>query len=210
MTIMIRRFIIGAAAVVLTTSMASAQTTPNELIESTAAQLLDVLDADREALQADRVRLYALVDESLLPNFDTRYAAQRVLARHWRTASKEQRERFIAAFYTALRKAYANGLLEFTAERMTVLPFRGDPSANKAKVRTEVRLDDGKRVPVDYSLRFRDEDGWKVWDVTIEGISFVKSYRTDFGSEIGARGLDAVIERLENEGVRIGAATDGE
>ena len=62
MTIMIRRFIIGAAAVVLTTSMASAQTTPNELIESTAAQLLDVLDAEREALREDRIRLYALVD----------------------------------------------------------------------------------------------------------------------------------------------------
>ncbi len=210
MTIMFRRFIIGAVAAVLIGPLALAQTTPNELIESTAAQLLDVLEAERESLKEDRIRLYALVDESLLPNFDTRYAAQRVLARHWRTASTEQRERFIGAFYGALRKAYANGLLEFTAERMTVLPFRGDPDSTKARVRTEVRLDDGKRVPVDYSLRFRDEDGWNVWDVTIEGISFVKSYRTDFGSEIGARGLDAVIERLENEGVKIGAPADGE
>lgn len=179
---------------------ALAQQTPNELVESTAAGLLEKLNAHRATLENDRAALYALVDESLLPSFDTRYAAQRVLAKHWRRASTEQRDRFIEAFYFALRKAYANGLLKLTADNMKVLPFRGDLSQGKAKVRTEVTLDDGKRVPVIYSLREKD-DGWKVWDVAIEGVSFVKSYRTDFGSEIVARGLDAVIERLESEGV---------
>jgi phospholipid transport system substrate-binding protein len=109
-----------------------------------------------------------------------------------------QRKRFIDAFYHSLLHNYGSALVDFTADRMVVLPYKGDANSTTATVRTEVRRSSGQKVPVNYSLR-KTDGGWKAWDVVIEGISYVKSFRTDLGAEIQQRGLDAVIQRLEHE-----------
>lgn len=171
---------------------------PQELIETTARRLLEALDADREAAKKDPSRVRKLVDEILLPHFDTDYSARLVLGKHWRNATPEQRQRFIDAFYQSLLRNYGTALAEFTADRMTVLPFRGDPSSGQATVRTEVKRSNGTRVPVNYTLHATPR-GWKAWDVTIEGISYVRNFRNDVGAEIDQRGFDALIERIENE-----------
>lgn len=177
---------------------ASGQQGPSELIEASAQKMLRELDANRAAYRKDPTRVHELVDEVLLPHFDTEYAAQRVLGKHWRTATQQQRERFIQAFYQSLLENYGGALLEFTADKLVVLPFRGDAAVKSVVVRTEVKTSDGTRVPVNYSMR-RTPQGWKAWDVTIEGISYVKNFRTDFGAEIEQKGLDAVIDRLESQ-----------
>ena len=169
---------------------------PQELMEQVSQDLLAELEGNREALRKDPERLRALVDKHLLPHFDTDHAARLVLGKHWPKATAEQRKRFIEAFYQSLMANYGDALLEFTDDRVKFLPFRGDPGAASATVRTEVKRNDGTMVPVNYSLR-RTPQGWKAWDVTIEGISYVKNFRTDFGTEIDQKGLDAVIERLE-------------
>lgn len=169
---------------------------PNELIESVAQAILRELDARRDEFQRDPSRVHELVDEYMLPYFDTEYAARLVLARHWRDATPDQRRRFVNAFYQSMLQNYGEALLAFTPDRLKILPFRGDPDGKMATVRTEVTRGNGSRVPVNYTLR-RTPEGWKAWDVTIEGISYIKSFRTDFGSEIDQNGLDAVIERLE-------------
>ncbi len=179
---------------------------PDQLISQVADELLKDLDRNREEYRKNPRKTRELVDRYLLPHFDTQYAAQLVLARHWRDATPEQRKRFIDAFYNSLLQNYGEALLEFTPDRLRILPYRGDPQADRATVRTEIRRNDGSRVPVNYSLR-RTADGWKAYDVTIEGISYLKSYRTDFNSEIQQRGLDAVIQRLESQ-VAAGKAPD--
>jgi len=171
---------------------------PQEMIEKVSQDMLHDIDANRAALRKDPARLRALVDKNLLPHFDTDYAARLVLGTHWRTATPEQRQRFIEAFIESMMRQYGQALLEFTADRLTILPFRGDPAATTATVRTEVKRDNGTPVPVNYSMRSTPQ-GWKAWDVTIEGVSYVKNFRTDFGAEIDAKGLDAVIQRLESE-----------
>jgi phospholipid transport system substrate-binding protein len=171
---------------------------PQELMQQTAQRMLDALDADREGYRREPGRVNVLVDQILLPHFDTRYSAQLVLAKYWRDASPQQRQRFVDAFYHSLLNKYGAAFADFTADRMTLLPFRGDLSSGKATVRTEIRTDDGKLVPVNYSMR-ETPAGWKAWDVTIEGISYVKTFRTDIGAEVEQRGLDAVIARLEGE-----------
>jgi phospholipid transport system substrate-binding protein len=171
---------------------------PQELIESTARQLLQALDANREAVRKDPERVQQLVDQHLLPHFDTDYSARLVLGRHWRNATPAQRQRFIDAFYRSLLRNYGAALADFTADRLAVLPFRGDLASGQATVRTEVKRSDGTRVPVNYTLRATPA-GWKAWDVTIEGISYVRNFRNDVGAEVDQRGLDAVIERLERE-----------
>jgi phospholipid transport system substrate-binding protein len=171
---------------------------PQQLIEKVSQDMLRDIDANRAALRQDPAKLRALVDRNLLPNFDTDYASRLVLGKHWRTATPEQRSRFVGAFIDSMMRQYGTALLDFTADRMTILPFRGDPAAASATVRTEVKRDNGTPVPVNYSMRATPR-GWKAWDVTIEGVSYVKNFRTDFGSEIDAKGLDAVIQRLETQ-----------
>ncbi len=171
---------------------------PNELIVSAVDELAKGLDGRKIELSEDRAALKSLIDSILLPRFDRRYAAQLVLGRYWRTANKEQQERFINAFYQTLMARYADGVLEFDENRIEVLPFRGAADDKRTTVRTEVRLDDGTKVPVNYGLVKRN-DGWKVYDVTIEGISYVRNYRTELNDEIASKGLDAVIQRLESE-----------
>lgn len=201
---MLRRLIIPLLAVAWLPLAAAAQQAtvpgpgPQELMQDTAQRMVDALDQDREGYRKDPQRVEALVDTVLLPHFDTQYSAQLVLGKHWRTASPEQRKRFIDAFYHSLLNKYGKALADFTSDRMTILPFKGDPSEGRAIVRTEVTANDGTRVPVNYTMRATPE-GWKAWDVTIEGISYVKNFRTDIGAEIDQRGLDAVIARLESE-----------
>jgi phospholipid transport system substrate-binding protein len=169
---------------------------PQELVTKVANDTLKDLDANRAEYAKDKSKLRELVDKNMLPYFDTAYAAQLVLAKHWRTATPEQRKRFIEAFYQSLLQNYGEALLEFTPDRLKILPFQGNPDDKVATVRTEIRRDNGSRVPVNYSLR-KTENGWKAYDVQIEGVSYVKSFRTDFGSEINQKGLEAVIQRLE-------------
>src|SRR5258707_1256900 len=138
----------------------------------------------------------------LLQNFDTEYSARLVLGQSWRTATPEQRKRFVDAFYHSLLRNYGAALVDFTGDRFIVLPYKGDPGDTTATVRTEVKRSTGDKVPVNFSLR-KTPEGWKAWDVVIEGISYVKSFRTDFASEIQQKGLDDVITRLEKEG-RVG------
>ena len=169
---------------------------PQALMERISHDLLRELDIHRDELRKNPAGLRALVDEYLLPHFDTDYSGRLVLGKHWRDATPEQRQRFLDAFYQSLLASYGDAILEFTEDRLTILPFRGDPAATTATVRTEVKRSDGTPVPVNYSMRATPQ-GWKAWDVTIEGISYVRNFRTDFGAEIDQKGLDAVIERLE-------------
>jgi phospholipid transport system substrate-binding protein len=176
---------------------------PTQLIETSANAMTRELEARRAELRKDPAKLAELVDRLLLPYFDVDHAARLVLGKHWRTASAAQRERFIDAFYGSLMSNYGDALLEFTGDQIRVLPSNVAADAVSAVVRTEVRRSNGTRVPVNYSLR-KTESGWKVWDVVIEGISYVKSFREDFGAEIDQKGLDAVIDRLAAQGKTLG------
>jgi phospholipid transport system substrate-binding protein len=182
---------------------------PQELVENSAKRMLAELDKNRPVYAKDPAKLDALVANVLLPNFDSEYSARLVLGQTWRTATPEQRKRFVDAFYHSLLRNYGNALLNFTAGNLTILPYKGDPSDTMATVRTEVNKSSGEKVPVNFSLH-KTESGWKAWDVVIEGISYVKSFRTDFGAEIQQKGLDEVINRLEADGkVRANGAAPG-
>jgi len=169
---------------------------PTEVVQNAAQGMLGDLDKDRDAYRRDPAKVGQLVDKYLLPHFDTEASARLVLGVHWRTATSEQRQHFIDAFYHSLLTNYGSALVDFTAERLKIFPTKVDPDATRATVRTEVKRANGDRVAVNYYLH-RTPQGWKAWDVVIDGISYVNSYRTDFGEQIEAQGIDAVIRRLE-------------
>ena len=191
--------VVSAARADVTPVPNAASLGPQELVEQSAKRMLTELDANRPMYAKDPAKLDALVGNVLLPDFDTDYAARLVLGQNWRTATDDQRKRFVDAFYHSLLRNYGAALVDFTADRFVVLPYKGDPGATNATVHTQVTRATGEKVPVDFTLHKTDA-GWKAWDVVIEGISYVKSFRTDFASEVQQQGLDEVIRRLETEG----------
>ena len=175
---------------------ASSEEGPTEVVQNAANGMLGDLDKDRDAYRRDPAKVGQLVDKYLLPHFDTAFSAQLVLGKYWRTATPEQRQHFVDAFYHSLLTNYGSVLAEFTADRLKIYPTKVEPDATRATVRTEVKRDNGDRVSVNYYLR-KTPQGWKAWDVVIDGISYVNSYREDFGPQIEQQGIDSVIKRLE-------------
>jgi phospholipid transport system substrate-binding protein len=169
---------------------------PSEVVKEAAEGMLKDLDADRAMYKKDPSKVSALVDKYLLPHFDVETSARAVLGLHWRTATPEQRKRFVDAFYHSLLSNYGAALVDFTSDKLKIYPTNVEPGSDRATVRTEIKRDAGDRVPVNYVMR-KTPQGWKAVDVQIEGISYVKSYHDDFGAQIDQQGLDAVISRLE-------------
>lgn len=170
---------------------------PSQVIESAANDMLKALDQDRDAYRRDPAKIDALVNQYLLPHFDTQFAAQLVLGRYWRTATPQQRQRFIDAFYHSMLNSYGSALVEFKSNMLKVYPTNVAPGTENAVVRTQVARTTGAPVSVIYYLH-RTPQGWKAWDVHVDGISYVMSYRQDFQSQIAQQGLDAVINSLEH------------
>ncbi len=175
---------------------AAAAASPSDVIQTAAQGMLGELDKDRAGYQKDPSKINALVNKYLLPHFDSEFSAQLVLGQYWRTATPDQRKRFIDAFYKSLLNNYGAALADFTADRLKIYPTTVDASAPRATVRTEVKRASGDRVAVNYYMR-KTAEGWKAWDVVIDGISYVNSYREDFRPQIESQGLDAVIKRLD-------------
>lgn len=186
-----------AALFALATATAQANA-PSQVIEDAVDLLTEGLNTRRDELAEDDAALREFIDSILLPRFDREFAAGAVLGKHWRTASSEQRARFVTAFYETLLQRYAEGVVEFDMSRVEILPYRGDDTKRTTVVKTEVRLDDGKKVPVNYTLVNRDSQ-WRMFDVQIEGVSYVINFRKELDSEIRSSSLEDVITRLERE-----------
>jgi phospholipid transport system substrate-binding protein len=176
---------------------ASATEGPTEVVQAAAQGMLQDLDKDRDAYRRNPAKVGQLVDKYLLPHFDTEFSARLVLGQHWRDATPDQRQRFIDAFYHSLLNNYGTALSDFTSDRLKIFPSKVDPDTTRATVRTEVKRDNGDRVAVNYYMH-KTPQGWKAWDVVIDGISYVNSYREDFGPQIEQHGIDSVIKRLES------------
>lgn len=174
---------------------------PPQIVQRIADQLGETMEARRDELMNDRDALNAVIDDVVLRHFDTDYAALLVLGRYAREATPEQRRRFTRAFYDSLVARYGEALLQYTRGQVKVLPFRGELNERRTTVRTEVTVNDGTRIPVDYAFRNTRAGEWKAFDVVIEGISYVTNYRNQVVAEIGKAGIEAVIARLEQQGI---------
>ena len=171
---------------------------PAQVIATAAEVFAGVVATRRAELEADLREDHAMVDEYLLPHFDLTSACRLILREHWQTATPEQRRRFIDAFYRYLLVSYGDALLEFRYDTIKVLPVQQDTIGSSTRVRTQMKLTGGSIFDVDYYMR-RDDRGWLIVDVIAEGISYVRTYRSEYGLEIRAEGLKALTARLEEE-----------
>jgi phospholipid transport system substrate-binding protein len=175
---------------------------PNQVVQALVDDLAKTMEARRAELSKDRESLLRVIDGIVLPHFDIDYASILVLGQNARTATPEQRARFAKAMYNSITHRYAEGLLKYTEGRVRVLTFQGELNDKRTLVRTQVVLDDGKVVPVDYAFRKTKEGEWKAYDVIIEGISYVTNYRNQVAQEISKSSIDALTTRLETQGAK--------
>ena len=171
---------------------------PHEIIETSIKHLLSEFDMKRAELEADNEKLFQLVEDIVVPQIDVPIVSRLVLAKHWRTASEEQRLGFTEQFKVLLIRTYATALFKYTGkEEMIVSPAKFKPEDRKARVKTEVQLPGSSPIEVNYSLLKNQDGQWKIYDVTIDGISLVKNYRVAYGEAVTAKGLDVLISEMK-------------
>jgi len=198
---MIRNFAILLAFILLPSiSYAEDSLLPDEMITSSIDSMNSQLgdQENKRRLEEDKDELYSIIDSTLSPYFQKQYAGRLVLNKHWTKTDTDQRARFTEGLYQSLVKSYALTLLNFDVSNIKVLPIvEITDQTKKLTVKSEV-LYKGEVIPMNFSFGlFRD--GWRFFDVRIEGVSYIKNYRNQFDAEITAVGIDAVIERLESE-----------
>ncbi len=177
-------------------ALAEAPASAQELVQKQTELMLSTFKTQREQITKDPQVLYQLVDEIVLPHFDFEKMSSWVVGKHWRSATDEQKARFVREFRTLLVRTYAIALYEYTDQQAVYLPSRSDPAAMETTVKTEVRQSGGvPPIQINYDLYLKD-GAWKVYDVTIEGASLATNYRSNYASEIRQHGLDGLIAKL--------------
>ena len=182
------------AAVAYFNVAANTASPPETLVRDTTDKVLEVLKKEREIISADPARIYGIVDEYIIPHFDFVLMSQRVLGKFWHRASEDQQKKFVGEFQTLLVHTYAAALREYSDQKVEFLASRaGD--GGQVTVRTQIVQSGGPPIPIHYEMH-KPNGGWKVFDITIDGVSLVINYRSTFASEIRSNGLDALINRL--------------
>jgi phospholipid transport system substrate-binding protein len=168
---------------------------PQEIMSDLSTRLFATLDSESAKTRHNADKIRPLIDGLLAPRFDMEYAARLVLGNHWRGATPEQRQQFGVVLYQRLLRTYAGAVADWTPDRFKLLPLRADPQALQVTVHTLVTDSRNAVIPVDFRMR-QAAAGWKIFDVTVDGISYVRIYRDDTDEEITQKGLDASIARL--------------
>jgi len=170
---------------------------PDELVRQTSEKVLATLEKNKALYDKEPDRIYQLVDEIILPHLDFVAMSKLALGKNWNQATPEQQARFVEAFKSMLIRTYSKSLTEYAGQKIDFLPYR---PAEDGKMTTEVSSrilqPNGPAIPIDYRLRLKD-DAWKVFDITIDGISLVTNYRNSFASDIRAVGMDGLIDKLK-------------
>jgi len=168
---------------------------PVDLVQDTTSRMLAALKADETEIQRDDSRLYALIADIVLPHFDFNRMSMWTLGPYWRSATPEQRQRFVAEFRRLLVRTYGHTLMDYRNTRIRYLPLLAPPDAHRVTVRCEVDQPGGNPVQLAYAM-YLTADGWKVYDVLVEGVSLVTNYRSSFAAIIQQHGMEGLIRQL--------------
>lgn len=173
---------------------------PDELVRGVTDEVLTVLRQDKDLKAGDRARAIRLIDEKIAPHFDFARMTALAVGPPWRQASPPEREALTREFRTLLVRTYANAL---TAYRDQTVHFPPSPQAqgDDVVIRSQIRQSGAAPIGLDYRLR-RGADGWKVFDVAVDSVSLVTSYRGSFAAELAKGGPQALIDTLREQNRR--------
>lgn len=180
---------------VMLPAAAATATGPEKLIRDTSDRVLAEIKNNAATYQQDPNNIYRLVDDVVLPHFDFTAMTDLALGRFKDEVSAEQKPAIVSEFRQLLVRTYSSALLEYTDQVLTYLPMEGSEDDGQVVVRTEIEQPGGFPIPINYSLRLGD-DGWKVFDISVDEVSLVTNYRSSFARAIKKDGVDGLIKTL--------------
>ncbi len=191
-----------AMLVLMTPLRAESIESPTDMLKRTSDDVIKVLKEKRVMLEKEPDMVYDIVDKYILPHLDDVSMAKLALGKNWRTASNDQKIAFVDEFRSLLVRTYSKSLQEFSDQTINFFP--ADIDDDKATVKSEVVQNGGPTIPVSYRMRVKDND-WKVYDIVIDGVSLVTSYRGTFAQEVRKGGMDGLLQLLRDKSAQIPA-----
>lgn len=176
-------------------SAAAAAGGPDDLVKKTTDEVLEIVKKDKDIQAGDQKKVFALAEEKILPNFDFDRVCRLVLGKNWASATKEQQAAFQGEFRSLLLRTYATALSKYRNQTIEFKPLRMQPNDTEVTVKTLIIQPGGQPIGIDYTLE-KMPDGWKVYDIVIEGVSLVTNYRGQFSNEVRQSGMDGLIQKL--------------
>ncbi|MFK8080829.1 MAG: phospholipid-binding protein MlaC [Granulosicoccus sp.] len=192
----IQCFLCAMALTVASSVTIAADHPAQTLVVDAISSMLEVFKEDGDKLKSDPAYLKAKVDELIVPNLDFETMTKLAVSKFWRRADKEQQQVLVEEFTTLLLNTYTGALTEYSGESITFDPFKPESREDRAVVSSTFSQSAGDDVPVLYKLR--DKNGWSIYDIEVNDISLVTSYRSAFSSEIEKGGIDGLIKALKD------------
>ena len=189
--------LLGAASFLSAMPARAADEAPDLLIKRLSTDVLDSIKADKTIQNGDVSRIVALVDQKILPNVNFQRMTASAVGPAWRQATPAQQGRLQEEFKTLLVRTYAGALSQVSDQTIQVKPLRAAPEDKEVVVRTEVK-GRGDPIQLDYRLEKTPGvgSGWQIFNLNVLGVWLVETYRSQFGAEINAKGLDGLITTL--------------
>jgi phospholipid transport system substrate-binding protein len=168
---------------------------PEALVKKITEEVLAAVKSDKDLAAGNKQKAVKLAEEKILPYVDFEEATRLAVGRGWKEATPDQRKKLIAEFRNMLVRTYSNAIGAYEGQTMKVLPSRTKPTENEATVRNQFLRPGGQPVLIDYSMR-KTDSGWKIYDIVVEGVSLVLTYRSEFDAVVKQDGVDGLIKRL--------------
>lgn len=197
----ITRWLLSLVLLCVTASAGAQSLAPDALVKRTTDEIIAAIRQDK-SLVANSPKLLDLVETKVLPHFNFTRMTMLAVGRPWRDASPDQRERLVTQFRTLLVRTYSTALEQYSNQTIEVRPLSLKPGDNEALVRTQIIQPGGQPIPMDYRME-RTADGWKVYDVSVEGVSIVTTYRSTFAAEVSRSGIDGLIKTIANQNAKL-------
>ncbi len=184
-----------------------AQEAPDVLVQRVTEEVLEIVRKDIDIQNGNANKVVDLVERKVLPHFNFQRMTALALGKEWRKASPQQRDQLTIEFRTLLVRTYSNALTGYKNQKVVFKPFRMASGETDVTVRTEVLQPGSKPVQLDYGLE-KGENGWKVYDVVVAGISLVTNYRDQFATEVRNGGIDGLIASISAKNKSVEAKSD--
>ncbi len=192
------KWLIGmVAGLVLATGVVAQEMAPDALVKDVTEEVLTIVRNDKDIQSGNTKKAIELVEAKVLPHFNFARMTQLAMARDWRQASPAQQKTLVDEFRTLLVRTYSKALTEYKKQTIEYKPFKMQPNDTDVKVRTEIKQAGGKPIQLDYYLE--KQQGWKVYDIEVGGISLVTNYREFFATEVRNGGIDGLIKSLQSK-----------
>jgi len=179
---------------------AQQQLGPDQLVQKITDEVLAAIKSDKQLAAGDKQKAVKLAEEKVLPYIDFEQATRLAVGRAWREATPEQRKRLVTEFRNMLVRTYSNAIQAYEGQTLKVLPARGKQDPEETVVRTQFVRAGGQPLPIDFTMHQKD-NVWKVYDITVEGVSLVMTYRSEFDAIVKQEGIDGLIKRLASKNI---------